>query len=63
MKILFEQNGESYTKVGDYYIPNITVPEWKFIGKYGIFCRTYLCIVIFTNLKLLFKVHAKNSVL
>ena len=42
MKSLFEQNGGTYTKVGDYYIPNLTVPECKPIGKYGILCRTYL---------------------
>lgn len=39
---LFEQNGGTYTTVGDYYIPNITVPECKPIGKYGMICRTYL---------------------
>ncbi len=39
---LFEQNGGTYTKVGDYYIPNLTVPECKPIGKYGMICRTYL---------------------
>ncbi len=42
MKSLFEQNGGTYTKVGDYYIPNLTVPECKSIGKYGMLCRTYL---------------------
>ncbi len=42
MKSLFEQNGGTYTKVGDYYIPNLTVPECKPIGKYGMLCRTYL---------------------
>ncbi len=39
---LFEQNGGTYIKVGDYYIPNLTVPECKPIGKYGMICRTYL---------------------
>ncbi len=42
MKTLFEQNGGTYTKVGDYYIPNLTIPECKPIGKYGMMCRTYL---------------------
>lgn len=42
MKSIFEQNGGIYTKVGDYYIPNLTVPECKPIGKYGMLCRTYL---------------------
>ena len=37
MKSIFEQNGGTYTKVGDYYIPNIAVPDTKKynIGKYG----------------------------
>ncbi len=37
MKSIFEQNAGTYTKVGDYYIPNITVPDTKKynIGKYG----------------------------
>lgn len=37
MKSIFEQNGGTYTKVGDYYIPNISVPDTKKynIGKYG----------------------------
>ena len=39
---LFEQNGGAYTKVGDYYIPNLTVPECKPIGKYGMICKNYL---------------------
>ncbi|MCI9086880.1 MAG: TnpV protein [Clostridia bacterium] len=42
MKSLFEQNGGTYTKVGDYYIPNLTVPECKPIDKYGMLCGTYL---------------------
>ena len=42
MKSLFEQNGGTYTKVGDYYIPNLTVPKCKPIGKYGMLCREYL---------------------
>ena len=37
MKSIFEQNGVTYTKVGDYYLPNLTVPTDKKynIGKYG----------------------------
>ena len=42
MKSLFEQNGGTYTKVGDYYIPNLTVPKCKPIGKYGMLRRTHL---------------------
>lgn len=42
MKSIFEKNGGNYTKVGDYYIPNLTVPKCKPIGKYGMLCRTYL---------------------
>ena len=32
----------TYTKVGDYYIPNLTITENKPIGKYGMLCRSYL---------------------
>lgn len=37
MKSIFEQNGGTYTKVGNYYIPNILVPDTRkySIGKYG----------------------------
>ncbi len=44
MKSLFEQNGGTYTKVGDYYIPNVTVPDTKEynIGKYGRLHRKFL---------------------
>ena len=44
MKSIFEQNGETYTKVGDYYIPNISVPDTKKynIGKYGNLRKTFL---------------------
>lgn len=44
MKSTFEQNGGTYTKVGDYYIPNITVPDTKKynIGKYGNLRKTFL---------------------
>ena len=44
MKSIFEQNGGTYTKVGDYYIPNITVPDTKEynIGKYGNLRKIFL---------------------
>lgn len=37
MKSIFEQNGGTYTMVGKYYIPNVSVPNTKRynIGKYG----------------------------
>ena len=37
MKSVFEQNGGTYTKVGDYYLPDLIVPTDKKynIGKYG----------------------------
>lgn len=37
MKSIFEQNGGTYTLVGKYYIPNVSVPDTKKynIGKYG----------------------------
>lgn len=37
MKSVFEQSGGTYTKVGDYYLPDLTVPTDKKynIGKYG----------------------------
>lgn len=44
MKSIFEQNGGTYTKVGDYYISNIAVPEtnnYK-IGKYDRLRRKFL---------------------
>lgn len=44
MKSIFEQNGGTYTKVGDYYIPNIAVPDTKKynFGKYGNLRKTFL---------------------
>lgn len=49
-KIMFKQKGlmkmtnaVAYTKVGDYRIPNLTVPAEEYqIGKYGMMRRTYL---------------------
>jgi|LSQX01.2.fsa_nt_gb hypothetical protein len=35
-------NKINYTKIGDYYIPNIVVPESKPIGKYGRLHLKYL---------------------
>ena len=37
MKSVFEQNGRTYTKIGDYYLPDLTVSTDKKynIGKYG----------------------------
>ena len=37
MKSLFEQMGGTYTKVGDYYIPDLALPpqEEFFIGRFG----------------------------
>lgn len=44
MKSIFEKNGGTYTKVRDYYIPNITVPDTKKynIGKYGNLRKIFL---------------------
>ena len=37
MKSIFEEMGGTYTKVGDYYIPDLALPETEEyqIGKYG----------------------------
>lgn len=36
MKSTFEEMGGTYRRVGDYYLPNIAVPEEHYdIGKYG----------------------------
>ncbi len=36
MKERFIEKGIEYVKVGDYYIPNLTVPQKRYnIGKYG----------------------------
>lgn len=44
MKSIFEQNGGTYTKVGDFYIPNIALPNTKkyHVGKYGSLRKTFL---------------------
>lgn len=44
MKTIFKEMGGTYRQVGDYFIPNITLPddgEYK-IGKYGRMRRSYL---------------------
>ena len=38
----FEQNGGTYTQVGDVLIPNLTVEETKPIGRWGRMRRQYL---------------------
>ena len=43
MKSLFEQKGGTYTKVGDYYLPNLSAAGDNYkIGKYGRARRNYL---------------------
>ena len=37
------ENKLTYTKVGDYYIPNLTIKPSPPIGKYGRMRRDYLC--------------------
>ena len=44
MKSLFEEMGATYPQLGDYFIPNLSLPddgEYQ-IGKYGRMRRTYL---------------------
>jgi hypothetical protein len=44
MKTIFEEMGGTYRQVGDYFIPNITLPddgEYQ-IGKYGRMRHSYL---------------------
>ena len=44
MKTIFEEMGGTYRQVGDYFIPNITLPddgEYQ-IGKFGRMRRSYL---------------------
>ena len=57
MKSIFEQMGGTYRRVGDYYIPNLSLPdEPKYqIGKYGRMRERYLkdrCCVAYAELKL-----------
>ena len=56
-KTIFEQHGESYTMVGDYLLPNLTIDESEQqpIGKYGRMRKRYLIEqrpVLYTNLLL-----------
>ena len=44
MKTIFEEMGGTYRQVGDYFIPNLALPDTgKYqIGKYGRMRRSYL---------------------
>ena len=44
MKSLFEEMGGTYRQVGDYFIPNLVLPDYGNyqIGKYGHIRRSYL---------------------
>lgn len=44
MKSVFESMGGTYTKSGDYFIPDIAIPEAsnRYIGKYGRMRHRYL---------------------
>lgn len=44
MKSFFEENGETYTRVGDFLIPDLVLEEQSEgqIGKYGRMRREYL---------------------
>lgn len=43
MKSIFEQNGGTYTKIGDYLIPNLEWSQKKHnIGKYGMLHKEYI---------------------
>lgn len=56
MKSLFEEMGGTYSKVGDYYLPNLTLPaegENLSFGKYGRMRLRYLkeySRALYTNL-------------
>ncbi|MCD8175712.1 MAG: TnpV protein [Phascolarctobacterium sp.] len=57
MKSLFEQMGGTYTQVGDYFIPNLVLPDTKeyHIGKYGRMRRRFLKEhrpIVYTNMVL-----------
>ena len=54
-KSIFEQMGGTYTQVGDYLLPNLTIDESEHqpIGKYGRLRKRYLKehrMVLYTNL-------------
>ncbi len=44
MKSMYEQMGGTYTRVGDYFIPDLTLPDMKeyHLGKYGRMRRQFL---------------------
>ena len=42
MKTLFEQLGGTYVQDGDYLIPNLSIPDSRPIGKYGMLCKSHL---------------------
>lgn len=44
MQSIFEQMGGTYRHEGDYFIPDLALPETEScqIGKYGRMCRRYL---------------------
>lgn len=43
MKSFFEQNGGTYTKVGDYYFPDLQVEKTNIsIGKYGLLHKKFI---------------------
>ena len=54
MKSLFEELGGTYRQVGDYFIPDIELPERNYeIGKYGRMRHRYLkehCKVLYTTI-------------
>ena len=54
-RIVDDKTGLNYTLHGDYYIPDLTIPETdqKPIGRYGRMCLHYLrehCPVLYTRL-------------
>ena len=56
-KSFFEQSGGTYTKVGDYFLPNLTIAEADAqpLGKYGRMRKRYLKetrSALYTNLLL-----------
>ena len=44
MKSLFEQNGGTYSSIGDYLLPDLKLPEHEtvYIGRYGRLHKEYL---------------------
>lgn len=65
-KSFFESNGGTYTQVGDYFLPNLTIEgqEKQVLGKYGRMRKRYLKEqrpVIYTNLLLSGKLYQHCS--